>query len=68
MTLDGKIATCLGDSKWITNETSRHFVHLLRAKHDAILIADGTAKLDNPQLNVRIGKKISTKHEGAKAK
>ena len=54
MTIDGKIATFSGDSKWISSEKSRNIVHLLRAEYDAILTGSGTVLKDNPQLNVRL--------------
>lgn len=54
MTLDGKIATPEGQSKWITNEKSRRFVHRIRSSVDAILTAIGTVKADDPQLTSRI--------------
>lgn len=54
MTLDGKIATASGDSKWITSEQARADVHLERARHDAILVGANTVKHDNPQLTVRL--------------
>lgn len=57
MTLDGKIATPDGESKWITGEKSRKIVHKIRASVDAILTAVGTVKKDNPELTVRIGRK-----------
>jgi len=50
MTLDGKIATYEYDSKWITSEKSRSFVHKLRAQYDAVLIGTNTALKDNPFL------------------
>jgi diaminohydroxyphosphoribosylaminopyrimidine deaminase/5-amino-6-(5-phosphoribosylamino)uracil reductase len=53
MTLDGKIATRSGDSKWISSETSREWVHRLRGRMDAILIGSRTARIDNPLLTVR---------------
>lgn len=53
MSLDGKIATRSGDSKWISNETSRHKVHELRGRVDAILIGIGTALTDDPLLTAR---------------
>ncbi|TDT72033.1 diaminohydroxyphosphoribosylaminopyrimidine deaminase [Hypnocyclicus thermotrophus] len=52
-TLDGKIATKTGDSKWITNEKSRKYVHYLRNKYMGILVGINTVKKDNPNLNVR---------------
>lgn len=53
-TLDGRIATVTGDSKWITNETSRNLVHRIRHEVDAILIGSGTLHADNPSLTSRI--------------
>jgi diaminohydroxyphosphoribosylaminopyrimidine deaminase / 5-amino-6-(5-phosphoribosylamino)uracil reductase len=52
--LDGKIATATGDSRWITSEPARAYGHLLRAKHDAILIGVGTALADDPMLTCRL--------------
>lgn len=51
--LDGKIATRAGDSRWITGEVSRARVHELRNEYDAILVGAGTASLDNPLLTDR---------------
>ena len=51
--LDGKIATSTGDSKWVTNERSRNFVHKLRAGADAIMVGMGTVRADDPQLTCR---------------
>jgi diaminohydroxyphosphoribosylaminopyrimidine deaminase/5-amino-6-(5-phosphoribosylamino)uracil reductase len=51
MTLDGKIATCEYDSKWITSEKSRNFVHKMRSKYDAVLVGTVTAIRDNPHLD-----------------
>src|SRR5207245_2887405 len=53
MTLDGKIATRTGDSKWISGEASRDWVHRLRGRMDAIVVGSGTAKADDPLLTAR---------------
>lgn len=54
MTLDGKIATNCGDSKWITNEKSRQHVHFLRKYYTGIMVGIQTVFADNPMLNCRI--------------
>lgn len=54
MTLDGKICTHIGDSKWITGEKSREHVHFLRKKYSSIMVGIGTVLADNPMLNCRI--------------
>ena len=54
MTLDGKIASCTGDSKGVTGETARHHVHELRKQYSAILAGIGTVLADDPMLNCRI--------------
>lgn len=54
MTLDGKIATKSGNSKWINNELSRRKVHEMRNKYTGIMVGIGTVKADDPLLNTRI--------------
>ena len=53
ITLDGKIATDRGDSKWITGESARLEGHRLRSQHDAILVGINTVSQDNPSLTTR---------------
>lgn len=50
MSADGKIATCSGDSRWITGERARAFVHRLRRRVDAVLVGTETYRLDDPSL------------------
>jgi diaminohydroxyphosphoribosylaminopyrimidine deaminase/5-amino-6-(5-phosphoribosylamino)uracil reductase len=54
MTLDGKVATRGGDSKWISGEASRRLAHHWRAECDAVAVGIGTALADDPQLTARI--------------
>lgn len=53
-TLDGCIATTLGDSKWITSTEARARGHVLRAQADAILVGANTVRADDPELSVRL--------------
>lgn len=55
MSLDGKIATKTGDSKWISGEQSRRYVHTLRSQIDAIMVGVETIIRDDPQLTARAG-------------
>jgi diaminohydroxyphosphoribosylaminopyrimidine deaminase/5-amino-6-(5-phosphoribosylamino)uracil reductase len=52
--IDGKIATSIGDSKWISGEKSRAYVHMLRAKNDAIMVGIDTVCADDPELTCRL--------------
>jgi len=54
MTLDGKVATHTGDSKWISSAASRELAHRWRASVDAVAVGIGTALADDPQLTARV--------------
>ncbi|MCZ7618563.1 MAG: bifunctional diaminohydroxyphosphoribosylaminopyrimidine deaminase/5-amino-6-(5-phosphoribosylamino)uracil reductase RibD [Myxococcota bacterium] len=56
--LDGRIATAGGASRWITGEPARSFVHRLRARTDAVMIGSSTALADDPELTARRGARV----------
>jgi diaminohydroxyphosphoribosylaminopyrimidine deaminase/5-amino-6-(5-phosphoribosylamino)uracil reductase len=56
--LDGRIATARGESRWITGAAARALVHRLRARTDAIGVGSGTALADDPALTARVGRRV----------
>lgn len=54
MTLDGRIASAVGDSRWVSCAESRHFAHILRGRYMGIMAGAGTVLADDPMLNCRI--------------
>jgi diaminohydroxyphosphoribosylaminopyrimidine deaminase/5-amino-6-(5-phosphoribosylamino)uracil reductase len=56
--LDGRIATARGESRWITGERARAFVHRLRARADAVMVGSETALADDPELVARRGARV----------
>lgn len=62
MTLDGKLATAAGNSRWISGAAARRIVHELRSRVDAIVVGRGTAAADDPLLTARpAGKRVATR-------
>lgn len=62
MTLDGRIATHTGSSRWISGEASRAVAHALRGRVDAIVVGSGTARIDDPLLTARpAGARVATR-------
>jgi len=60
---DGRIATGTGQSQWITGPAARRAVHAMRARHDAVMVGGGTARVDDPSLTVR---DLGTTHQPAR--
>jgi len=62
ISLDGKLATRSGESRWISSEASRNYVHRLRQVSDAVMVGIGTVLKDDPLLTVRIPRKNLPRH------
>jgi len=54
ITLDGQLATSIGDSRWVSGSSSRELVHQLRNRCDAVMVGIGTVLADNPRLTTRL--------------
>jgi diaminohydroxyphosphoribosylaminopyrimidine deaminase/5-amino-6-(5-phosphoribosylamino)uracil reductase len=57
-TLDGRIATARGESRWVTGEAARALVHRLRARVDAVAVGSSSARRDDPELTARRGARV----------
>lgn len=62
VSLDGKVASKSGDSRWISGRESRKYVHLLRSAVDAVVVGVGTVCKDDPLLNVRLTGRKNPRH------